>query len=135
MTDLDPIAELVDALERDGKPTLAWMTRWEARARELGARDVVAAAWGDAPTHSVHLGRLLAQCGDATVERLGLRVEIDADGRRRLVHPNGHVLCSITANTMGGPQYWAHPSAFRTAVPNPPTLGELLADAKTATTR
>lgn len=39
-----PLAELVDDLERHGKPSLAWVTRWSADGREP-----LAAAWDAAP--------------------------------------------------------------------------------------
>ncbi len=39
-SDQDPIATLVDTVERDGKPPLAWVVRWSADGREP-----VQAAW------------------------------------------------------------------------------------------
>lgn len=46
MGEPDPIADLVAALEREDRPTLAWVTRWRALAR--GGRDPVRAAWSRA---------------------------------------------------------------------------------------
>src|SRR6185369_2038825 len=49
---VDPITELVDALDRDGKPALAWVVAWSR-----GGVDPVAAAWAvsRAPFAMVHL--------------------------------------------------------------------------------
>ncbi|HSN30001.1 MAG TPA: hypothetical protein VLT45_27125 [Kofleriaceae bacterium] len=55
MTELDGIAELVRDLDRDGKPSLAWVVRWSQ-----GERDPIAAAW-DASADGVAMAAFLSQ--------------------------------------------------------------------------
>lgn len=96
--DPDPIQQLVDALEVDGKPPLAWVIKWS----EGGRCDPVFAAWQNT-TDVWAMQRLLRLAGwpDAEVDARYSKA-IGEDPREML------------------------PDAFRRAVPVPPPLSELL---------
>ena len=50
---MDPLAELLEAIERDGKPPLPWVVRWSR-----GEQDPLAAVWRVTRSPE-HLARLL----------------------------------------------------------------------------
>jgi hypothetical protein len=116
--DLDPIAELVEALAEDGRPSLAWLVRWSADGREP-----VAAAWGA----SVQPFALLT-----VLERGGVDVLRFFDPERwgacrvcwTQVAPVDDPRGYLSATDDDCP---ACAAAIRRAVPVPPTLPELLA--------
>jgi hypothetical protein len=98
----DPIAELVEAMARDGRPSLAWVLRWSA-----GGVEPVAAAW-HATRDSDSMESLLARA-----------------------RPSSLAAATNVLERELGPG-WYHRNAseiapvLRRAVPVPPTLGDLL---------
>jgi len=98
----DPIAELVTALDNEGKPRFVWVVRWS-----LGERDPVAVAWerSCSPPDLVRLLEIAAHPA-ITAAREILRAPFlwDSTDRDR-----------------------ARAEAIRRLVPVPPTLSELLA--------
>ena len=98
MTDPDPIAELFRDLERDGKPSLAWVVRWSQ-----GGRDPVAEAWGAAYVTSAMLTLLWR-------------------ARRYAEYAAAEEAVRGSLRIIG----YYPPQSIRRAVPVPPTLAELL---------
>ena len=96
----DPIAQLLDELTRDGKPSLAWVIRWSQ-----SGGDPVAAAWA-ASRDSARMFRLLRLCDPDAIERIRPRLPM-----------NGAVL-GLADDA---------PDILRRVVPAPPTLEQLLA--------
>jgi hypothetical protein len=98
----DPIAQLMRALDRDGKPPLAWVVQWSA-----SGSDPVFAAWS-ASRSADAMSALLARSAPHLLEAATERLE----------------------RTLGpGWYHWRGSEiapVIRAAVPRPPALGELL---------
>lgn len=77
----DPIAQLVEDLEAEGRPSLAWVVQWSA-----GGRDPVQAAWEkSADGHAMR--RLLQYAGAGTLlARSVALVVLRGPGGRRAVY-------------------------------------------------
>lgn len=99
---IDPITELVRALESQGKPAFAWVVRWDSRGR-----DPVASAWARSCS-ATDMARLLELAHHPA----------SASARKLLLAP---ILWVSTDHDR------AHCEAIRRLVAVPPTLAELLA--------
>jgi hypothetical protein len=124
MSDRDPIVQLVWDLERDGRPSLAWVVRWSA-----GGAEPVAAAWS-ASRAPLHMAKLLERVGWPSPvavpwERASARAAL------RLVRGEGPAATLDAALTeyalVREEHYAALADRIRRAVPQPPTLAQLVA--------
>ncbi len=130
MGDADPIAQLVDALRRDGKPPLAWVVRWSQ-----GGREPVAAAWAESglPHAMIELLRSTASSPESQ------SVLALADEASRRTWQEQDLFPERDCGSLAAEEYAARmmewrraghracADAVRALVPAPPTLAELLA--------
>ena len=124
----DPIADLVDSLEADGRPQLAWVVKWSARGSEP-----VHAAWNASSDPGALAGLLAFQRGIRAGEVLDALLPVSrwrAGFVWDLERPDGRSRVRYAGNS---PDRVC--DVIRNAVPTPPTLDELLRIARAIKSR
>jgi hypothetical protein len=117
----DPIAALVEALERDGKPTLAWVVRWSNEGDEP-----VQAAW-EASGDPWAMVQLLMRTGrDWPLGRYSL---VNGGGMRRRESPQDETSPAMQYVVLGEGKATSFlrrdvegAREIRRRIPSPPTL-------------